>query len=159
MANLFQPGALADEKTFTLAKEFYFEVASAFNLQYGNVLLATSTKEHLQTVIRKGWPFFTNNSNLVKNCLQESLCDGIGDILQNLGIEFLFNYKFFSIIDFPFNSTFQMKTQSHELCRFTQSTWLLTRKGIFLLLHLFPFAPFKETTACLGKKELSLITL
>ena len=41
--NLFQSGAIADKTSFTLARQFYFVLASTLNLQYGNVLQATST--------------------------------------------------------------------------------------------------------------------
>ena len=87
--NLFQSGVITDETSFILAKQFYNILASTLNLQYGNVLLATSTNEHLQDVIRNDWPFFGNNTDLVKRCLQESShCHAIQDIFQNLGIMF-----------------------------------------------------------------------
>ena len=38
---------------------------------------------------------------------------------------------------------------SHESCPSTRSTWLLTRKAIFLPLHLFPSAPIKGRAASL----------
>ena len=84
--NLFQSGVITDETSFTLAKQFYHVLASTLNLQYGNVLLATSTKAQLQDVIRNDWPFFANNTHLVEECLQESHCDGIRDNFQILGI-------------------------------------------------------------------------
>ena len=84
--NFFQPGATTDETSFTLAKQFYFILASRLNLQYGNVLLATSTKAQLQAVIRNDWPFFANNTDLIEKCLQESHCDEIQGIFQKLGI-------------------------------------------------------------------------
>ena len=86
--NLFQSGAITDKTSFTLAKQFYFVLAS--NLQYGNVLLATSKNAQLQAVIRNDWPFFSNNTHLVGKCLQESNCDGIQDIFQKLGIMFFY---------------------------------------------------------------------
>ena len=51
-----------------------------------------------------------------------------------------------------------MEMESRKSCPFTQSTWLLTRMGIFLLLHLFPSAPTRGTVACLDMRDLSLIT-
>ena len=55
------------------------------NLQYGNILLATSTNSQLQSVIDNDWPFFTNQTDLVKTCLTDSDCDSIHDIIQKLG--------------------------------------------------------------------------
>ena len=54
--NLFRSGVITDETSFTLAKQFYFLLASTLNLQYGNVLLSTSTKAQLQAVIREASP-------------------------------------------------------------------------------------------------------
>ena len=86
--NFFQSGALTDKISFTLAKQFYFEVASTLDLQYGNVLLATLTNAQLQAAIRRDWPFFVNNTDMVGKCLQESHCSGFQENFQKLGILF-----------------------------------------------------------------------
>ena len=88
VVGLFQSGVLTEETSFTLAKQFYNKLASTLNLKYGNVLLASSTNAQLKALIRKDWPFFSNNTNLVERCLQESHCDGIQDIFQKHGIPF-----------------------------------------------------------------------
>ena len=49
----------------------------------------------------------------------------------------------------------QISTESHESCLSTQSTWLLTRKGMFLHQHLSPSAPTRGTAACLDRKDRS----
>ena len=85
--NLFQSGVMTDKTSFSLAKQFYHVLSSTLNLQYGNVLLATSTNGHLQDVLRNDWPFFGNKTDLVEKCLQEpSHCRAIQDIFQKLGI-------------------------------------------------------------------------
>ena len=100
--NIFQSGAITDKTSFTLAKQFYNKLASTLNLKYGNVLLASSTNAQLKALIRKDWPFFSNNTNLVERCLQESHCDGIQDVFQKLGIHsvFLLPYIYISCIFF-----------------------------------------------------------
>ena len=75
--------------------EFYEILATTLNLEYGNILLATSTKSQLQAVIDNDWPFFTNNTDLVKICLLDSDCGVIQDIIQDLGIEF---YRFLAAL-------------------------------------------------------------
>ena len=80
----FHNRVIDDEKIFALTKSFYFVLASTLNLQYGNVLLLTSTKVQLEEVIQKGLPFFTNHTNLVEKCLQETKCDVIQDIYEKL---------------------------------------------------------------------------
>ena len=84
--NLFYSGTMKDKMSFTLAKQSYHQLAINLNLQYGNVLLAMLTNGHLQTITSNDWPFFANNTDLVEKCLQESHCDGIGDIFRILGI-------------------------------------------------------------------------
>ena len=107
--NLFQSGSITDKTSFTLAKQFYHVLASTLNLQYGNVLLATSTNSQLQDVIiRNDWPLFANNSDLVENCLQEYNCVGIQDIVQKLGIVFFSCYTYFL-----FTSLFCCRWQQH----------------------------------------------
>ena len=93
--NLIQSGALTDETNFILAKQFYNVLASTLNLQYGNVLLATSSNSQLKAVIRNDWPFFANNTDLVEKCLQESNCFGVQDTLRTLGIIFFCRYTYF----------------------------------------------------------------
>ena len=85
MVNLFQSRVLKDELIFTVAKEFYLVLASTLELQYGNVLLATSTKSQIQTVIDDDLPFFTNNTEVVKTCMNYLDCDGTRRILQQTG--------------------------------------------------------------------------
>ena len=84
-ANLFRSGVLKGKTSNTLAKAFYMELASTLNLQYGNILLATSTKSQLQTVRDNDVPFFTNNTDLVKTCISDSKCDRLQEIMGNLG--------------------------------------------------------------------------
>ena len=86
--NIFQSGAITDETSFSLAKQFYLVLASTLNLQYGNFLLATLTSDHLQDLMRNDWPFFANKIDLVEKCLYETKCDGLKDIFQKLSIVF-----------------------------------------------------------------------
>ena len=85
VVNTFRSGIITDKTTFALAKDFYFVLASTLNLQYENVLLATSTQSQLQEVLDNDWPFFTNNTHLVEKCLKDSDCDGTQEILKRLG--------------------------------------------------------------------------
>ena len=93
--NLFHTKVIKDKTMISLMKEFYEILATTLNLEYGNILLATSTKSQLQAVIDNDWPFFTNNTDLVKICLLDSDCGVIQDIIQDLGIEF---YRFLAAL-------------------------------------------------------------
>ena len=116
--NLFQSGTITDDETsFTLAKQFYKVLAKTFQLQYGNVLLATSTRSQLMAVLDNDWPFFTNNTDRVKTCLFDSDCEGLQGIVQKIGIEFSV------AINVPCKTKpFQMAMECHKLCPSTQST-------------------------------------
>ena len=85
LVNTFRSGNLTDKTSFALAKDFYFVLASTFDLQYGNLLLAASTRSQLQEELDNDWPFFTNNTQLVRNCSKDSDCEGTQDILNRLG--------------------------------------------------------------------------
>ena len=84
-ANLFHSGVLKGTTSITLAKAFYMDLAATLDLEYGNTLLATSTKSQLQAVRDIDGPFFTNNTDLVKNCVLDSKCDRLQDIIKEMG--------------------------------------------------------------------------
>ena len=60
-------------------------LVTTLNLQYGDILLSTSTKSQLQDLIENDGPFFANNTDLVKTCIFDSQCDGVQDIIVDLG--------------------------------------------------------------------------
>ena len=92
MVNIFHSGVLTDKIALSLARQFYQVLADTYDLQHGNILLSTLTTAQMEAVIRKDWPFFTNNTDLVRKCLHESNCDAIQGIYPHLGkwINFLF---------------------------------------------------------------------
>ena len=85
VVNLFQSGVITDEATFTMTRQFYQVLADTLDLQYGNILWAMSTTAQMNAVIWNRWPFFTNFTRLVQNCLQQSDCGTLQDIYQHLG--------------------------------------------------------------------------
>ena len=85
LVNTFRFGTITDKTSLTLTKDFYFSLASTLDLQYGNVLLATSTRSQLQEVLDNDWPFFTNNTRLVERCLKDSDCEGTQKFIHGLG--------------------------------------------------------------------------
>ena len=85
IVNLFQSEVVMNDISFTLTSKFYQVLADTIALQYGNILLATSTTAQMQAMFRNKWPFFTNFNDLVEKCLWESSCDTFQDIYQNIG--------------------------------------------------------------------------
>ena len=82
--NIFHTGVIQNQATLASAKEFYMVLAATLNLQYGNILLATSTRSQLQALIENDWPFFMDAS-LVKTCLFNNDCVNLQSILEKLG--------------------------------------------------------------------------
>ena len=87
IVHLLQSEAIRDTPSYTLAKQFYHVLVSTLDLQYGNILSAISTTAQLQDAIDKKFPFLTNNTDLIKRCVQdqEPNCDFVRGISQNLG--------------------------------------------------------------------------
>ena len=150
--NLFHPGVVTDQKRFKQAKEFYMEVADTLNLHYGNVLLATSTRSQLQSVIDNDWPFFTNNTDLVKSCLLNSTCEGIQDIIGKPG-----KTVFVSLLILG-TKLLQIPTMYRESYLSTQSTWFQTPRATYLHLLLSSSALTRRIAPFLDKKGRSLET-
>ena len=128
------------------------EVADTLNLHCGNVLLATSTRSQLQSVIDNDWPFFTNNTDLVKSCLLNSTCEGIQDIIGKPG-----KTVFVSLLILG-TKLLQIPTMYRESYLSTQSTWFQTPRATYLHLLLSSSALTKRTAAYLDKKGRNLET-
>ena len=88
--NLFQSGDVTDGITFILTRQFYQVLVNTLDLQYENILLAASTAEQMQAVIWNKWPFFTNYTNVVEECLRESNYDTLQEVYQDHGKDFFF---------------------------------------------------------------------
>ena len=85
IVHLFTSGAITDDKTLFLTKQFYHVLGSTLELQYGNILLATSTMSQLQALKRNNLPFFENYIEFIEKCLHDSICDFVQDIYQKFG--------------------------------------------------------------------------
>ena len=91
--NIFLKGAITDKASYNLVGQFYQEMTTVLDLQYGNVLFATSTKAQLETALDNSLPFFGNHTDLVDDCLHKSNCERISTIFQALGIVFLLYFS------------------------------------------------------------------
>ena len=89
VVNLFQPGVITQKESFHSANKFYNELASTLNLRYGDILLATSSRDQLQDALMNQLPFFAKFTELIEKCLQEFNCNGIQGIIKKLGIVIL----------------------------------------------------------------------
>ena len=89
IVNLFHHHVIKDPRRYMLTKKFYLRLAATLDMQYGKVLLASSTKAQLQAVIDNDWPFFTNLTDVLKTCLYHSNCENLQEILQEQGEKIL----------------------------------------------------------------------
>ena len=78
-----------------LLNEFYLSLNRTFNFQYGKILLAISSDSQIEAMKNKGWPFFTDFSQSIEQCLRNASCQGVNNLLQGLGklIVILFYFK------------------------------------------------------------------
>ena len=77
--NLFHSGVLKGTTSITLAKAFYLDLVATLNLQYDNIMLATSTKSQLEAMRDNDWPFSKNNNAF------DWKCDSPHEIKRELG--------------------------------------------------------------------------
>ena len=74
-----------DLSILTLAKQFYTVLVNHLELRYGDVLLATATRSQLQALLNNDWPFLTNQTDVMKVCLNGSDCDRVEKNIEKLG--------------------------------------------------------------------------
>ena len=69
----------------------YLLLDNIFNLQYGKILLATSSPSQLDAMITKDWPYFTNYS--LDQCLSGGSCQGVTDLMKQIKGRVFFGSK------------------------------------------------------------------
>ena len=75
----------------TQLNKLYEAIDRAFQLSYGNLLLATSSKKDLLWMLHNEWQFFTKYKTNLHECLHSNTCRGMKDSLMTLGkIQFCF---------------------------------------------------------------------
>ena len=86
--NFFQSRVMKEEGALlTMTNKLFKVLASTLDLQYGNIMLATTSNEK-----RKDLPFFADYSDMFGKCAH---CDANKDIFKELGITFFCKYFFF----------------------------------------------------------------
>ena len=73
--------------------QFYKAIDETFNLDYGNILLASSSKKDLQTMLDNEWPFFTNHTEMVKECFLGGSCQSVKDLVRTFATTGEYEYK------------------------------------------------------------------
>ena len=65
--------------------KFYQALDKIFHFQLGKILLATSPPTGLESMLAKDWPYFRHYSQQIDQCLGETSCHGVKDLLQSIG--------------------------------------------------------------------------
>ena len=86
----------------TQLNKLYEAIDRILQLSYGNLILATSSKEDLLSMLHNEWPFFTKYKAELEKCLHSSTCRGIKDSLMTLGkvVFIISNIYCFHTMDF-----------------------------------------------------------
>ena len=74
LVNTIRSGSVKTYSDKMLLNKFYTSLDRVMNLTYGNILLASSSKEDLKQMMDRSWPFFNNNTARVHEYLQNGTC-------------------------------------------------------------------------------------
>ena len=64
---------------------FYLALDNIFYFQFGKILMATVSSSELQTMLAKDWPYFSHYSQEIDQCLNNTSCQGVSDLVKSLG--------------------------------------------------------------------------
>ena len=83
--NTIQSGDIKEVANRKRINQLYLALDKIFNFQIGKILLATSSSSQLKSMIAKDWPYFSRFSKEIDQCLNNSSCQGVRGIIQDLG--------------------------------------------------------------------------
>ena len=81
LVNTIMSGNIKEFSVKGQVNKFYTVIDKIFKLEYGNILLASSSKKDLQNILDNEWPFLTNYTEMVKQCLLLGSCKSITDLV------------------------------------------------------------------------------
>ena len=69
----------------TLLGKFYEALDKVMDLKYGKILLALSSPTQLETMLAKELPYIAPYSQGIVDCLQESRCEKMVELIESIG--------------------------------------------------------------------------
>ena len=87
LVDTIQSGVINIRETKKGLNDLYLALEEEFDLQYGKVLLALSSKGELEDMLDKEWPFFDKYLEEVSLCLNGTTCDSLRNMTTMLGKE------------------------------------------------------------------------
>ena len=82
--NTIESDNLRERISRTRINQVYLLLDDIFHLQYGKILLASSSPSQLAAILAKDWPYFSHNSQEINECLGGASCQGITDIMHQI---------------------------------------------------------------------------
>ena len=82
LVNTIISGNVKEFSVKTQLNKFYKVIDEMFKLEYGNILFASSSKKDLQKMLDNDWPFLTNHTEMVKECLLGASCQSVKDLVR-----------------------------------------------------------------------------
>ena len=92
--NTIEAGTIEGRENQHRLFNFYIALDQVFHFQMGQILLATSSSSRLKDMMAKDLPYFTPYLKEIDQCLNGISCQGLLDIVQNIGITYRFALKF-----------------------------------------------------------------
>ena len=86
-----EPQVIKESMNKRRLNDFYLTLETTFNLQFGKILLATASKEEIQMIMDKEWPFLQSYKDNIEACLTMENCQDIQEIIKELGKFFRFS--------------------------------------------------------------------
>ena len=65
--------------------KFFLALSKIFDIKFGAILLATTTPAEIKSMLSKDWPYFTQFSKEIDQCIKAASCQGVKEIVQKLG--------------------------------------------------------------------------
>ena len=83
--NTIQSGKVTGSVNRAMLNEFYLALDKIFHFHLGKILLSLSSDSEIRVMIEKGWPYFTHYTQEIDQCLYDDSCQGLTDIVNDLG--------------------------------------------------------------------------
>ena len=90
LVNTIISGHAKEFSVKTQLNKFYEAIDEIFKLEYGNILLVASSKKDLQQMLDNEWPFFTNQSGMIRRCLRGEQCQNATELMKTLSKYFYY---------------------------------------------------------------------
>ena len=87
--NTLESGRLDEIVDRTMVLEFFQALNRVFQLEYGKVLLAISSRHELEEMMERGLPYWANFTEEVASCLNGTNCEGMRKLVETLGRVFI----------------------------------------------------------------------